>query len=161
MNEDGKIYITISDTRGSGGPENPKPEKEIEKKSDWDVFKDWASQKLINEGKYLVSQAINTTVNNIGNFTGDFQAQRDIQNLMSIMSDAASIGGSVAGGFIVAGVPGAIVSGVVVVGNAIINKAINYQLSELERKRQNYSIDILRQRAGLNQLYDGSRGTEN
>ena len=42
-----------------------------------------------------------------------------------------------------------------------INLAEQNSIGRVENKRLNYTIDILRQRSGLDTLTDGSRGTEN
>lgn len=158
---DGKIYIIVTDQLPNGTTPTPETPGKTEKKDESKMLGHWARSKLLDEAKHLATTAVSFGVNNIGNFTGDFQAQRDVQNMISVLGDFASVGASIGAGFVVANVPGAIISGIISGVNMVVSKGQQYFLSELQRKRQNYEIDILRRRAGLNALIDGSRGTEN
>ena len=159
---DGKIYITISDRRGE--PDTPTPSvpgtEKKEKKDKNDLFTHWAKNQLIGEVKQLANTAVTFGISNYGNFTGDFQAQRDIDAAMGIMSNISSIVmGGVAGSTF--GPAGSIIGIAIATTNVAVNKGLSLYTEALNRRRTNREIDILRQRAGLDVLLDGSRGTEN
>ena len=100
-----------------------------------------------------VSQAkriTNYAIANIGNFSGDYVLQRNIQQTMDLIGSASTIVmGAVAGG-----IPGLIV--------ATVGVGINYALEAVSVatniKKENYQAAFIRERGG--DVYnDGSRGT--
>ena len=158
MANDGKIYITISDKRfGSNVAEadaQNKIDKQKEEKKE-NTFGSWVQHQFFGLIKQQVIQNVSFTVNNIGNFTGDYQSQRNVQLGLSIMSEMSGLGTAIATGAKY-GVPGVVVA----IGTWTINKGIStaqqYALINLQIRKQEYSIEQLRNRAGLNPYIDGS-----
>jgi len=156
---DGKIYITISDTRmgengGVGTPEQPK-EKEKEKHKS---VGEYAKHQFFSLVKGQAQQIANYSIGNIGNFTGDFHAQRTAQmgmKFINVIKDStmsfvggATLTGTMTGGVVALAVVGmsmAISSGMQIYGEWFANK------------RQNYEISQLRDISGLDTLRNGGR----
>lgn len=98
-----------------------------------------------------IKQAISYGVSNVGNFTGDYIKQNQINNQLEMFSNVSTIAmGAISGGWI-----GAVI--------ATASVALKLGLGEVSRQNQmkvnelNYRFSA--QRAG-NQLFDGSRATE-
>lgn len=104
------------------------------------------AQQAVSLGKQVVSASIN----NIGNFTGDYVKQDQVQNIVDNVSTLASIGLS----FAVSPVAG-LVATAGFVTKSIIN-VVSENRQELKRER---SVELLRERSG-NSTTNGSR-TEN
>lgn len=162
MANDGKIYITISDRRfgknKAEADEQNNLDKEKEKK---DPLKDFAKHKFFNFIEAQAKQAINYSVNNIGNFTGDYVTQQQTQDAVSILSDLADIGVAAFAGFKYSGSPyGALIGAGIAVAGKAINKAQQLAVGYAQNEIQNRQIAQLRTRAGLNSINNNSRGTE-
>lgn len=165
---DGKIYITISDKPlgdggSGGGTVGPDP-----KKKDSLSISQYIGHELFHFAKEQAQNMVNYTIGNIGNFTGDYETQREIQNVVNIANKVKSIAfagyfGARAGASAVGTAAGGTVGGIVGVAIAVGSMAINFGLSEAANqmtfKRQNYNIDQLRKLSGQNILIDGGRGT--
>ena len=158
MSADGRIYITISDTREGEvikGTKEVAPKKEKEPKP--------AKPKLDTETKYSTiamhqfihfmqneaNQMVQYTLGNIGNFTGDYNTQRQIDFAKS----AINVGGSIVVGAMAGGVVGAILAG----AGQTINFGLQLHSQNFAIKKQNYNISQLRQLSGLDGLTNGSR----
>lgn len=157
---DGKIYITISDERGGGGKgvsqsgETVKTPKEKE-----NHLGSYAVHQGMNLVKQSVMKAVNFSVSNIGNFTGDYLTQKNVQAGLSNAMTTIGYGTTALAGFKIGGIWGAVIAvGVKGVSDALsfgLNEKANYQ----QNRRTNYEIAELRELSGLNSLLDGSRGT--
>ena len=165
-NSNGKLYITISDERGVGGAAisgnvdngliNNNPELK-----DGNLATRYAEHELFHLVKQAAQQAVNFQLSNIGNFTGNYIRQEEVNQLRQGASDIMNIGTSTFAGFATAGPIGA-VAGFVAGATSVISGAIYSDLSaKVSYAKTNFSISQLRERAGLNATYDGSRGTEN
>ncbi len=157
---DGKIYITISDTRGGSGAgvSNDADSGGKNQKSIGKFFYHKFTSLVESEAK----QIINYTVGNIGNFTGNYQAQRDIQVAVNIVSDVINIGTSAVGAFVAFG--GQATGGIaaaIVVSTALVSKGFSTGMEiykdSFENKKTNRNIEYMRLRLGLEGLIDGSR----
>lgn len=149
----GQIYITISDKREgpivpTPSPPSPVPTpgvpKEI-KQNNNNIMVHQLRNWLINETK----QIVNTSIANIGNFTGNYQSQRNVNN---VISTGNLMTGLVASAAMFGPIGFAMAAGAV---------AVNYGLSEytghFANKKQNREISILRDISGLNSLTNGGR----
>lgn len=163
MTNDGKIYITISDRRfGKNVAEADAQNKSDKEKQDKDSkFGSWVEHQFFGLIKQQVMQNINFTVNNIGNFTGDYQAQRDAQLGLSLLNEAIGLGTSIYAGAKIGGVPGALIAIGVYGVNKTISTMQQYELINLQTKQNRFQVEILKERSGLNSYKDWSRGTEN
>lgn len=157
---DGKIYITISDTRGgSGAGVNNDADTGSDKKQS---IADFAKHKFLHLVDNEAKTFVNYSIGNIGNFTGNYQAQRDAQTAMSMMSEMINIGSSAVTAFSAfgGGVQGGIAAAITVAAT-VTSKAINFGLQEyaeqFENRRINRNIDYMRNRLGLEGLTNGSR----
>lgn len=162
MAENNKLYITISDERGKGGgtpiptPE-PKPKQEEEKDG---LLRRYVEHEAFHLLKQQVSQGVNFALGNIGNFTGNYLVQRDVNNAKQFVSDLLSIGTLTLAGAKF-GLPGAAVGFAVGVISNASSKVYQAIETSVETQKQNYAIEQLQNRSGLNTTKDGSRGTEN
>ena len=170
---DGKIYITLSDKRGEitsgGGGKNQKQDIVRQRKSLPDELKldtgnginagvSFLQHEMMHFARQQASQYINYSIENIGNFTGNYQAQRDIQAALgfgSMMSNIAMAGISVT---VMTGNPvlGAFAS-TVALGARVINYNRQEKANQFRIKRQNREIELMRDISGLNSLTNGGR----
>lgn len=156
---DGKIYITISDTRSSENIKGTdvtvsKSKKEESKKN---PLGDFAKHQFYNLIEREAKQMINYSLANIGNFTGDYNAQRDVNFMLSAAGVAGSIGLGAIRGAMIGGPVGAIIGAGVVTAAQVVNFGLQLHSQNIEIKKQNYSISQLRQLSGLDGLTNGSR----
>lgn len=106
------------------------------------------SSVFVHQTLSLAKQTISTGLNNIGNFTGNYVKQDQVQNQVEVLSDMASIGiGAMAGGWV-----GAVVAATGVVFKRITNFVVENQ-NQLHAERQS---EFLKIRSG-NSLTNGSR----
>lgn len=154
---DGKIYITISDTRnGSGGGVSPDTQGEQSQDKDSAVGK-YLQHRFFNFVEGQAKQFVNYTVSNIGNFTGSYETQRDIQAVMESASFLINLGTSIASGAKMGGVWGAVIAGSIAVGSKAINFGYQEYSEQFQNRKINRNIDMMRRRLGLEGLTDGSR----
>lgn len=153
--ENGKIYITISDKAMGGGGESEKPtEKKKEK-----TLGEYSKHAFFSFIKQEANTMINYSISNIGNFTGDFQMQRDVQVAVQVVGLATNLATSFIAGMTLSG--GNVAGGLVAMGISLAAQTINYGLGEitgqLQNRNQNYNIAQLRNISGLDTLTNGSR----
>ena len=172
---DGKIYITISDKRLDGGTSGT-PSVATGRggfgssggghhgggsdKDFYELLGRYAEHQLFHSFKSLATQTVNFSLNNIGNFTGDYITQRQVNVLRQTASNTVSIGLSTIAGARF-GPVGALVGFGVGMTSLIAGTIFEHKATQVEVAKTNYSIAQLRDRVGLNTIYDGSRGTEN
>lgn len=154
-----KIYIVITDQRpdGNNGANGSRQQDDDNRNS----IKRYAEHQFYNFIKSESQTAVNYTINNIGNFTGNYQVQREVQNVVKHANGLVSLGESAIYGASIGGLAGAGIA----VGVSLVSSLINFGLESyaigVAEKKTNYAIEQLRARSGLNTLNDGSRGTEN
>ena len=156
---DGKIYITISDTRGGSGAgvsnEADKAVRETKEKSS--TLGAFAQHSFFNFIEGQAKQFVNYSINNIGNFTGNYQAQEDAQNVMKGISFVANLGTAIYTGAKAGGIWGAAIAGTISIGGSLINWAYQEHTEKFQNRKINRNIDMMRRRLGLEGLTDGSR----
>lgn len=154
-----KLYITISDER-SGDGNTPTPQPDGTDKEETSVLGRYVEHQMFHLIKAQATQAANFALSNIGNFTGNYSVQRKVNELKQASSNIMNIGMSTLAGAQV-GFVGAIVG--FALGTISVVSSSVYQIIEndVENQKANYSIAQLRERAGLNTVFDNSRGTEN
>ena len=159
MNDEGKIYITISDERnGNAGGTNNNSNND----DDNNIISDYAKHQFIHLIKSQVLSTIQYSINNIGNSTGNYVEQREVSFAYEQLNNLIGIGVAAFAGFKYTGSPiGAAVGAGVAIVASIANMARSYNTASISNKKQNYEIEQLRKRAGLNSYIDNSRGTEN
>lgn len=161
MANDGKIYIIVTDQLpGGGGPLVPDQPKQPKEEKD-NALADYAKHRFFNFIEGQAKQAINYTVNNIGNFTGDYIQQQHVQDNLAAANWLINVGNAALAGFKVTGSPyGALLGAGIAVATSAISYGQQYYAGYLENARLNKNINQLRTRAGLNSSNNGSRGTE-
>lgn len=159
---DGKIYIIVTDRLPGGGgeplPDKPRGDTEKEKEG---VLSSFAKHKFFDFIQDQTKQAINYSIGNIGNFTGDYIAQTHAAESIHILNSVMNIGVAAYTGFKTTGSPwGALVAAGISVASMGISAFQEVFATQQQIKRQNRDIDLLRSRSGLNSTNNESRGTE-
>ena len=155
-----KLYITISDERGGDGP-TPTPQPGGAKEKDSNALGRYVEHQMFHLVKRQATQAVNFAISNIGNFTGDYIAQRKVNVAKQAISGVMQVGEATLAGAGVGGWVGAIV-GFVLGGLSLVADSVYGEMqNQTNNAITNLEIAQLRDRAGLNTVYDGSRGTEN
>lgn len=106
------------------------------------------AHKMMGVGK----QVFNYAASNVGNFTGDYIKQDQINKALDIVGDTTTIGL----GFAAGGIPGLAVAAVGVATKNILKVVTRNREEELRERDRQYMLD----RSG-NSTRNGSRGTEN
>lgn len=156
---DGKIYITISDTRAGGGGTTSLSELSKNRQADWwkmtqgvlRADQEYYQNAVTVAGAMvgMATQSVNFALSNIGNFSGSYQSQREIDAAKSaILKTTGFLGATVAGGG-----AGAVAYASVMLFNFGISEFVN----EVQFRKQNYDIAKLREISGLNGLTNGGR----
>ena len=159
--DEGKIYITISDQRvdggDGGGQKPPQDPQDPEKKDKNNLLTDYFKHSFFNFVESQAKQMVNYTVSNIGNFTGDYQSQRNIESAMKLVNVGVGLVSSFVAGMSVAGPVG----GAVAVAFSMVAQGVNFGLQEhanrVSNRNQNYNISQLREISGLDALTNGGR----
>jgi hypothetical protein len=163
MANDGKIYIIITDKMEGGvSPSEPNAPKTKNKEKDKEkeglgFVKHQVNDFIKSQAKELVSYSLG----NYGNFTGNYVAQSRINNAIKSVSMVSNIGMATLQGASMGGLPGAVAAALISTASIGINAVLQYNAEMVQINKQNYSIEQLKKRAGLNSFSDGSRGTEN
>lgn len=165
---DGKIYIIVTNKLPTQSGPSPMPTPTPaptgkEQTGSESMLAKYFYHRFFNFMEAQTKKAVNYSINNIGNFTGDYQTQRNIQAGLSMANDLMNIGTAAMSGFIATGGNpiGALIGATLAVGASAINFAYEINSLNMQQKKSDYAISQIRARSGLNQLTDGSRGTEN
>lgn len=166
MTSDGKIYIVITDkapNQSQASISNNQIVNNTPVKQNDSLISHWAKNNMIDLVKSISNKAIMYELSNIGNFTGNYIEQTHINNAMSNLSAIGSIGTGALSGFLATGGNplGALMGASLSLINTGVGGLLNMNSLMVQNKHTNYEIAQLRDRAGLNTLKDGSRGTEN
>lgn len=161
-NNDGKIYITISDRRFGGNKAEADEQNNLDKDKKDKTLAKFAQHKFFNLIEAQAKQAISYSINNIGNFTGDYIKQQQVQSSKEAIDFLINLGQSAYAGFKLSGGSpwGAVIGAAVAVAGSAINYGEQIYAGQVENRRQNLEINQLRTRAGLNSTNNGSRGTD-
>lgn len=155
--EDGKLYVIITDKTGDGGNGETDGEKEKDKEES-NPLADYAKHQLMHLVKSTTSKAVNFGISQIGNLTGDYALQNQVENAKNTINALVSIGMSAYAGLKLTGSP---IGAVIGAGISVVSQAVDYGISiatqSINTMKQNYQIDMLRIRAGLDGSTNGSR----
>ena len=156
-----KLYITISDERGGGTP-TPQPSGSVKKeKEEIGIIGRYFEHEMFHLVKQQVTQSVNFALSNIGNFTGDYITQTRVNEAKQFVDGFVTIGNATIAGASVAQGAGAIIGFIASTASLMTQGYYQDKLKRNEVSKMNYEIAQLRERAGLNSILDGSRGTEN
>lgn len=178
MANDGKIYITISDERisggsgtGSGGGLKASKQSSTRRmgidtpddlSGDTSEFGEYLKHEAMHFLRQETMTAISRYIGTIGERTGNYNAQHNAQVAFGMATKAVGLGLMAKTGAKIAGTAMGGVVGLVVGGSLMVaNTALNEMSIERQIRQQNLDISELRKRAGMSSLNDGSRGTEN
>lgn len=159
----GTVKIIITDETGQTQPElnNTISKSGVGKseKKQSSVLGDYAQHELFTLIRNQGVKAVNYTIGNIGNFTGDYKTQKNISAGLGIANSLKNYAMSGIAGAEIGGPPG----GIVAVGVAMVSDTINVALEEKSaytlNNKLNRELSQLRELSGLNPLLDGSRGS--
>ena len=159
---DGKIYIVITEdlpkekqVASKGGSQTS------QKNNQDDLTNHLANSQIISAISNVLMQQANYQISNVGNLVGDYITQTHINDSMNNLGKIASIGASIMAGMYKWGLTGGITMATIGVLGALQQNWRQIHTNQLKNTELNYEIAQLRDRAGLNSLKDGSRGTEN
>ena len=96
-----------------------------------------------------LKRSINYGIANVGNLTGDYIMQQQLETAASIVEDATMV----VSGFAAGGIYG----GIIAIAGVAIKQGMNTASFFIDVYKSNINQDLLRQRSG-NSLIDGSRG---
>ena len=167
-NNNEKLYITISDNRGqtSGASGKPTPNSQAssnkpnEENNGTSLLGKYAEHQMFHLVKGATTKAVNYSISNIGNFTGDYLKQKDVYYSKEVISNLTNLALTTYAGSQF-GPIGTAIGFVVGVGSQIVGGIFEDISNRVDNAKNNYNISMLRERVGLNTIYDGSRGTEN
>lgn len=157
MASDGKLYIIVTDQL-PGGTVPLVPDQKKDKK-DKDDLSSYVQHKFYDLIVSEAKQIAGFTINNIGNFTGNYLAQEQINNALQLLSLGTKLGMAAVAGSAFGPAGSLVAVGVVAVGE-YTSQTFQLILGYNENTRQNRMIDQLRARAGLNGTNNDSRGTD-
>lgn len=162
MANDGKIYIIVTN-RAPDGTDPQAPGLELQKETEKEgIAAKYIGHQFLHFVESQAKQAISYSINNIGNFTGDYEEQRHISALLEVAGKVASIGTAAWAGAKATGSPyGAIIGAIVATASITINDVRAEYLKAYADAKKNFTIRQLRERSGMYSLMDGNRGTEN
>lgn len=153
---DGKIYITISDTRGGSGAGVSNDADTESNKDKESSLKKYVAHKARNFIESEAKVLVNYTIGNYGNFTGDYLTQSELSQAMSGINFGIELGTAIS-----MGAKGGWVGVLVAIATFGTVKGIQFGLQERSEKfqqaRTNRNISIMRDRLGMNGLTNGSR----
>lgn len=162
MNADGKIYIIVTDKMPNG--QTPTPEGADTQQSNGEkdgLFGHWAKNRLLGLVKQTATQSVMYTLNNIGNFTGDYMTQQHVNDSLHTLNSLMGIGTAAIAGAKYGGPWGALIGATLAVVQQGVSSGFQIWSNMVQNRKTNYEIAQLRSRAGLDASLDGSRGTEN
>ena len=169
-NNNGQIYIIITDQL----PNNPQPvqpspsNQSAQTGGTGDLLWNYVQHQFFNFVTQQISAEINYSISHMGDYYGQYQAQRDTQAMLGDLSALKNIGlsafvggktGAAAGPW--GAVAGAVIGATVATASLILSKERNLEALRISTMQNNIKINQLSYRAGLNQLTNGSRGTQN
>ena len=158
---DGKLYIIVTNQLPGGMTVTPGEESDKKDKDKENVLADFAKHKFRNMIESQAKQALNYSINNIGNFTGDYVNQTHMSEALSFVNSVLDIGAAAYAGLKYTGhAAGAIIAAGVAIAGKAITVGEQYYAGYVANVRQNRAIAQLRDRAGLDGTNNGSRGTE-
>lgn len=162
-----KLYITLTDNRGQGGiggasgkPTSSSQSIKTEQNNSSAILR-YAEHELFHIIKGTSIKTVNFATSNYANFTGDYIMQKDIYYVKDVASNITNVAFSTFAGAKMGGVVGMAAGFVVGASSIVVGGIFNDISNRLDNTKANYNIAQLRERAGLNSIYDGSRGTEN
>ena len=151
-----KLYITISNKSDGNGTGDSDSKKKKEKDPAGE-FKSYLVHQSLDLIKSKTLSAIDKSVNRIGTFKGDYIASREQEYAIAMVKQGMSIGSSMLAGLAIGGGIGAIAGGAFAFGSILIDNVQDIIDYKQAYNVQQYEIDLIRQRSGLNSTTNESR----
>lgn len=153
-----KLYITISNKSGSGSGSGRKNKTEEEKLAEaQEKFENYLVTNTLNLIKSKTLSAIDKAVNRIGTFKGDYISSREAQYALAMVKQTSSIISSAVAGATLGGGIGAIAGATFAFTSIIVDNVQDMIDYSHAYNMQQYEIDLIRQRSGLNSTTNESR----
>lgn len=167
MANDSNIYITITDApypqvEGSGTQTAAAGEAEAAVSAGSDKkatsSTNFAKHQVFSFIEAQAKQIINYSIQNIGNFTGNYQTQRQINEVVNIGGRLKNVGmAAIAGATMGGGPVGAVVAAAISIASMAVGDILQYNSLTIQTQQQNREISILKHISGLDALNNGSR----
>lgn len=165
FNGNGKLYIIITDkpeiqtsTTETQTTTTSVSNRKIQSTSGNDSsVASFATHEFYHFMKSTATEIVNWSISNIGNFTGDYVKQANVQKTINLASKVAGIGMAVASGAQVAGPWGALIAGTIAVAGTAISIGLEDRANAFQAYKTNREISQLRELSGLNPLTNGGR----
>lgn len=151
-----KLYITISDNRGGTMP-GPSPDKQIPTlNNDNTALMDYYKHQLMHNIKDFANEMVSFGISQIGFLEGNYIEQNKIQMVRKMSNSLVDIAmGALAGAKY--GPIGASIGASIMTAKQIFSGLQEIHTQTILANRQNHQIDMLRTRAGLDNLNNDSR----
>ena len=151
-----KLYITISNKSGGNGSGDSDSKKKKEKDTASE-FKSYLVHQSLDLIKSKTLSAIDKAVNRIGTFKGDYISSREAQYALSMVKQTSSIISSAVAGATIGGGIGAIAGATFAFSSILVDNVQDLIDYNHAYNMQQYEIDLIRQRSGLNSTTNESR----
>ena len=151
-----KLYITISNKSGGNGSGDSDSKKKKEKVPASE-FKSYLVHQSLDLIKSKTLSAIDKAVNRIGTFKGDYISSREAQYALSMVKQTSSIISSAVAGATIGGGIGAIAGATFAFSSILVDNVQDLIDYNHAYNMQQYEIDLIRQRSGLNSTTNESR----
>ena len=151
-----KLYITISNKSGGNGSGDSDSKKKKEK-DPASEFKSYLVHQSLDLIKSKTLSAIDKAVNRIGTFKGDYISSREAQYALSMVKQTSSIISSAVAGATIGGGIGAIAGATFAFSSILVDNVQDLIDYNHAYNMQQYEIDLIRQRSGLNSTTNESR----
>ena len=151
-----KLYITISNKSGGNGSGDSDSKKKKEKDPAGE-FKSYLVHQSLDLIKSKTLSAIDKAVNRIGTFKGDYISSREAQYALSMVKQTSSIISSAVAGATIGGGIGAIAGATFAFSSILVDNVQDLIDYNHAYNMQQYEIDLIRQRSGLNSTINESR----
>lgn len=154
-----KLYIILTNhlTSQDGVGEGETEEANSRKKKETSLQK-YAEHEVMHLIKQTATQMVDFSINQIGNLTGNYEAQRDVSIAKNLATKGYNIGMAAMAGSVAGPVGAAIGAGVALVRETVTD-LMSMHDAAVNNKKLNMEIAGLRRKAGLNSTIDGGRGT--
>lgn len=163
MTNDGKIYIIVTNKLPAGTSvptitDGQKTESSSTTKSE-SLLARYAQHKFFNFIQSQTEQFISYEISNIGNFTGNYVAQRNVDSTVASLNVLTNVATAAYAGFTMSG--GNVFGALIGAGVSVISQTVSFlqreKINQLVFRQQNYTLDVLKERSGLYSLDNGSR----
>lgn len=162
MANNSKLYVVITDKRPGGNSQSPGGVTRVESEQKENKLNVFVEHEMMHIVKAEASKFVSFTTSNIGNFTGNYIVQEQINSAKESVSGITRVALSARAGLIASGGNpiGAAIGFAAGVLSLVGETVYETYMTDFNTRKTNYDIAQLRERSGLNTYTDMSRGTE-